>query len=419
VHAEQSLQLMRGPLGGRTREIVLISTTPRVSMPTRRLASALLALVTACSDGAGPDPDTDSFRRVSVGDSRVCALLESGVGYCWGKAFDDPVRSDSVATRYGGDLVFSQLSSAQGIFGDYVCGLSTTGVTLCQGVLLVGYDFGYFISPTLAPLAHQVPVDTLATGTSHFCGLTSAGAAWCWGDFNAGMRGSGRPEGATWSLEPNRVANGLAFTSIGAGVSHTCGSTAEGTVFCWGTGLRLGAPSAELDTSSVNCGLTTQGGAPCAHAPVRTELSVPARALFVGPSSTCAVASGGELWCWGHLFGEGTETMAPRKVDAPAEVASVALGSEHGCILTTAGQAYCLGVNTVGQLGTGTTGAFQHVPVPVAGDLRFTDLSASSYTTCGLTAGGGLYCWGGNELGQLGTGDRTPRAAPVRVRLPG
>lgn len=388
-------------------------------MSTRRLASALLVLVAACSDGTGPDPDTDLFRQVSVGDHRVCALVKSGAAYCWGRAFDDPVQSDSVPTRYGGDLLFHQLSSAQGIFGDYVCGLSSTGGILCQGVLLVGYDFGYFISEALAPLAHQIAVDTLASSSTHFCGLTSAGAAWCWGDLNVGVRGTGMPEGSNWSLDPNQVAGGLTFTSIGAGISHTCGSTADGAVFCWGTGSRLGAPSAELDPSSDNCGLSIQGAEPCAHAPVQTELAAPARALFVGPSATCAVTTSGELWCWGHLFGEETETAAPRHVGAPAEVLSVAMGSEHGCILTTAGQAYCLGLNNVGQLGSGTMGPAQNVPVAVAGDLRFTTLSASSYTTCGLTAGGALYCWGGNELGQLGTGDRAPRAAPVRVRLPG
>jgi alpha-tubulin suppressor-like RCC1 family protein len=344
-------------------------------------------------------------------------VVESGAGYCWGKAFDDPLRSDSVPTRYGGNLVFSQLSSAQGIFGDYVCGLSTGG-TVCQGTMLVNYDFGAEISPTLSPLTHQIPLDTLATSSTHFCGLTSAGAAWCWGDLNAGMRGTGQPEGANWSLEPNEVAGGLVFTSIGAGVSHTCGTTAEGNVFCWGTGSRLGAPSAELDTSSMNCGLSTQGGAPCAHAPVHAELPAATEALFVGPSATCAVITGGELWCWGTLFSEASETPTPRQVDTPGAVASVALGSAHGCILTTAGQAYCLGSNDVGQLGSGASGAPQADPIAVSGDLRFTTISASSTTTCGLTEKGVLYCWGGNDFGQLGTGDRQPRVAPFRVRLP-
>ena len=384
----------------------------------RGVPPILLALATACSDGAGPDPDSDSFRQLSVGESRICALVESGAAYCWGKAFNvQDLTSDSVPTRYGGDVTFTQLSSAQGIFGDYVCGLSAAGTILCQGILLVNYDGGASISTVLTPLDHQVPVDTLATGSTHFCGLTSAGAAWCWGDLNAGMRGTGQPEGANWSLQPNQVAGGLIFTSIGAGVSHTCGMTSEGTVFCWGTGSRLGAPSAQLDTSSSNCGLSTQGGAPCAHAPVQTELPAPARALFVGPSATCAVTTTGELWCWGSLFGEAAETIAPRRIDAPTDLISVALGWEHACMLTMSGQAYCLGVNAAGQLGIGASGPPQTMPVAVSGDLRFASLSASSNTTCGVTAKGALYCWGGNDLGQLGTGDRIQREAPVRVRL--
>ena len=388
-------------------------------MSMARFASAFLALTVACSDGTGPEPDTDFFRQVSVGALRVCALAGSGAGYCWGMAFDEPPRTDSVPTRYGGDLLFRQLSSAQGIFGDYACALTTTGSTLCQGTLLVGYDNALRISNTLAPLAYQVPLDTVATASTHFCGLTGAGAAWCWGDFSAGMRGTVPPEGSSWSLEPNEVVGGLVFTSIGTGVSHTCGTTVEGAVFCWGTASLIGTLSAELDTSSTNCGLSILGGAPCAHAPVQTELPVPARALSVGEVATCAVTTGGELWCWGHLFGEETVTVAPRRVDVPFEVASVALGSEHGCMLTTTGQAYCLGVNNVGQLGTGTTGATQDMPVAVAGDLRFTALSASMSTTCGLTAEGAVFCWGGNGFGQLGTGDTEARDVPVRVRWPG
>jgi alpha-tubulin suppressor-like RCC1 family protein len=372
----------------------------------------------ACSDGSGPEEDSAVFRQVSVGDASVCAVTESGAGYCWGRTFGDFAESDSVPTRYGGNQNFLQLSAAQGIFGNYVCGLAAQAGTLCQGIMLVGYDIGYEISSTLAPLAHDIALDTVATSSSHFCGLTDQGIAWCWGDLNVGMRGTGQPEGSAWSLEPNQVAGGLTFSTIGAGVSHTCASTGEGAVFCWGTGTRLGAPSAALDTSSANCGLSVLGGAPCAHSPVQTELPAAARALFVGESATCAVTVDGELWCWGALFGRPAETVVPELVDAPAGVSSVALGASHGCILTTAGVAHCLGLNDVGQLGNGSFGVAQSVPIAVAGNLRFTALSASANTTCGLTAEGLLYCWGGNFQGQLGTGDREHRAAPVRVRLP-
>jgi alpha-tubulin suppressor-like RCC1 family protein len=46
--------------------------------------------------------------------------------------------------------------------------------------------------------------------------------------------------------------------------------------------------------------------------------------------------------------------------------------------------------------------------------LLFVDLSAGFQHTCGLTAAGGLYCWGYGKLGELGNGTfntfNTPRA---------
>jgi serine/threonine-protein kinase len=50
---------------------------------------------------------------------------------------------------------------------------------------------------------------------------------------------------------------------------------------------------------------------------------------------------------------------------------------------------------------------------------RVTQLSVGRGSTCAI-AGGWVYCWGDNEFGQLGTGDRfdkltaTPVATPQR-----
>ncbi len=37
------------------------------------------------------------------------------------------------------------------------------------------------------------------------------------------------------------------------------------------------------------------------------------------------------------------------------------------------------------------------------------------YHTCGLLAGGAAYCWGYNDEGQLGTGDKRYRLTPTAV----
>src|SRR6266705_2350685 len=56
-------------------------------------------------------------------------------------------------------------------------------------------------------------------------------------------------------------------------------------------------------------------------------------------------------------------------------------------------------------------------PLPVAGGLRFRDLSVGGGHSCGVTTDGRSYCWGRNDYGQLGNGSREPSAAPTRVLL--
>ncbi len=376
------------------------------------LAGVLLTIMTGgCSDSTSPGDSRDVFRQVSVGAARVCAVVETGRGYCWGRTFDF-VGSDSVPTAFGGNWRFRQLRAAGGPFGSYACGL-TGSATVCQGYVTVNTDMGVPISQEPAELENDVLMATLGAGDTHFCGLDPTGAAWCWGDLNEGVRGTGQPE-SDWSLQPNAVAGGLTFTSIGAGSLHTCGGTADGGVYCWGVGAYLGAPSAAIDSSTDTCFLI----APCAHGPVRTELTATAREVVAGESASCAITDAAELWCWGDPFDGSPPGGAPRHVAIPGAVASVALGQSHACALTTEGLVYCYGKNDAGQLGVEIFPGYQDTPVLAANGRRFAAISAGGSTTCGLTDGGVLYCWGNNESGQLGVGSRESSAFPLRVLLP-
>ena len=87
--------------------------------------------------------------------------------------------------------------------------------------------------------------------------------------------------------------------------------------------------------------------------------------------------------------------------------------------MTAAGQAYCWGANDVGQLGSGDSGAALQ-PVPVQGSIAFRQISAGPTHTCGVSAGGDSYCWGSNEEGELGLTTVDPvglpgSAVPTRV----
>jgi alpha-tubulin suppressor-like RCC1 family protein len=54
-------------------------------------------------------------------------------------------------------------------------------------------------------------------------------------------------------------------------------------------------------------------------------------------------------------------------------------------------------------------------PVPVAGGLFFSQVSAGYTHTCGRTPAAVAYCWGSNGEGQLGTGTPTSHLTPAPV----
>ena len=54
-------------------------------------------------------------------------------------------------------------------------------------------------------------------------------------------------------------------------------------------------------------------------------------------------------------------------------------------------------------------------PSAVKGDIRFTMISAGDYHSCGVATTGAVYCWGGNDEGQLGIGTTKRKNEPARV----
>ena len=72
---------------------------------------------------------------------------------------------------------------------------------------------------------------SLSAGSLHTCGVTTAGAAYCWGDNRGRQFGDGTN---TDSNMPVAVSGGLAFQSVSAGYEHSCGVTTVGAAYCWG-----------------------------------------------------------------------------------------------------------------------------------------------------------------------------------------
>jgi alpha-tubulin suppressor-like RCC1 family protein len=152
------------------------------------------------------------------------------------------------------------------------------------------------------------------------------------------------------------------------------------------------------------------------------------RQVSAGNRHSCGVTVDDRAYCWGDgggVLGDGTnaQSLTPVPVQGGLQFLQVSVASSHSCGLTRENRAYCWGNNTYGQLGDGTGqgdpdamfGAFRLRPVAVAGGLRFRQLRAGGFHTCGVTAANVAYCWGRNFDGAVGDGTTTNRLSPVRV----
>jgi alpha-tubulin suppressor-like RCC1 family protein len=147
-----------------------------------------------------------------------------------------------------------------------------------------------------------------------------------------------------------------------------------------------------------------------ARGPVIDVAEVPdAIDLSAGKDAVCAVRADHTVWCWGLsatwlLRGVAAGTQGERKptqIAGLADVAAISLGVDHACARKTDGTLWCWGDNQLGQLGDGTTTSrAQPVKVPLAGVAQ---VAAGHEHTCALLHDGTVACWGNASDGSVGS----------------
>ena len=186
----------------------------------------------------------ERFRAIGAGGSNIgqtCALTAAGAAWCWGDSERGQlghgardIAAHPLPVPVNGDLVFSGISVGH---GRHVCAITSAGAAWCWGenafgALGNGTMFNLSMVPTRVS-GTAVFTQVVAGGfIGHSCGLTNAGAALCWGDNEVGAIGDGTNEDRE---VPAAVTGGHVFTALTAGLRHTCGITAAGAVYCWGS----------------------------------------------------------------------------------------------------------------------------------------------------------------------------------------
>ncbi len=263
---------------------------------------------------------------------------------------------------------------------------------------------------------------TVAVTASHACGVRDDGTLWCWGRNCAGQLGDGSREAAS---EPRQVGTQAHWVSVATGGGHSCAIDDDGSLACWG-GIDLG----QTDCSTV---------------PTETPTRLPGTWLQASSSwyATHALRSDGTLWRWNdyrideeprlpheapHQIGTSQWRVIASGLDGVYGVrrdhtlgfvrfddtTDVQVGStadwgdqiaarDHGCALKKDETLWCWGRNDMGQLGTGSPSDDVVEPLQLGGITGWKTVTAGWASGCGVYDGQ-VYCWGMNGEGDIGIG---------------
>ncbi len=391
-----------------------------------------------------PVPLVENFVSLHGGDEATCGLTADGTPWCWGQAFgissDVPVQL--IPPRKWRDLTIGGWIAPYSSHA-FLCGVSTHEQIYCWGVgnSLGNGDPSYRATPALIAGSHRWrDVDA---GFDFACGVSTRAIVYCWGANAYGQLGNGTTAPA---LVPVPILGSERYHSVTTAHAFACALTLDGRVRCWGrdafgnTGPGGGGPvprsvdnslrftSIRASSSSV-CGVTTTGETRCWGnnqggtlglgsqyyqfyvLPAGLEGDPGLTQLAAGDFTVCGTDAAGEVWCWGANtwgnvgIGDSRYEFSPDAVINGPAFTSVVAGTRHTCGLTAVGEAWCWGSS--GSLGQTTSWAASVTPVHVQGGLTFTQLSATNANTCGLATDGSAYCWG------YGPGDWINLPSPV------
>lgn len=225
-----------------------------------------------------------AFRQVSAGEQLTCGVTTDDLAYCWGANSSGQL---GIGTEEGPASCFT---------GDNSETCSTKPVRVRRGLAF----------------------SQVSAGLNHACGVTTENVAYCWGGNSAGQLGHRTSTGpelcfdtAPCSTRPIRVAGGLAFGGVDVGVFHTCGVTTSGAAYCWGASGALGVGG---QTELERC-----FGVPCSTRPLAVLGGFTFLGVRAGAQSSCGVTSGNVAYCWGDnsfgQLGDGTtqRRLRPRR----------------------------------------------------------------------------------------------------------
>jgi alpha-tubulin suppressor-like RCC1 family protein len=301
-------------------------------------------------DGVGPSANTPQLvllpgpaADITVATSstpHVCAALQNGDVWCWGKNANMQIGSTSTSSVAKTKVDISDVSGIDAsIFN--TCARTTGSELYCWGYG-TWMGAGSSVDDSADPQLIASGIAAATMGGGHGCALHNTSSVRCWGlneEFQCGSTGGYE------FYTPKNVPGLNNVASVSAGAASTCAVLQDGSAKCWGRNS-----DGQLGDGTLVTSATPQS----VDGPKLVRLAM-------GNAHALGIDENGQLHGWGSSdlgengLGVGNATSTPTEVVGETKTMSISAGASHSCLIRTDGSVACWGSNNHGQLGNGTT----------------------------------------------------------------
>ncbi|MCL2798211.1 MAG: hypothetical protein FWD58_09205 [Firmicutes bacterium] len=256
----------------------------------------------------------------------------------------------------------------------------------------------------------DAPFIAVSSGEDSSFAIDTGGGLWAWTTGYSGNTFGQIGDGTTSSTKaPVRIKPDTTIMAVSAGGSHTLALDSDGGLWAWG----YNASGQIGDGTTVNRSL-----------PVRIQSGTRFQAVAAGSYCSFAIDQSGNLWGWGSSVAVSDnylDVLTPMQKSSGIRFKTVIAGNYHALIIDEQDNLWALGYDSHGALGDGTTSS-RKTPVQIKTGTKFKAADAGRCSMGGhslaLDESGGLWAWGYNQDGQLGTGIEINQSSPVAI-MPG
>ena len=387
-----------------------------------------------------------TIKQISAGENHTCAIASDNRAYCWGSNKNGQLGNGStadsnvpVAVNMSGALAGKTIKQMSVEFSTS-CVVASDNRAYCWGSNKNGQLGNGSTADSRVPVAVNTSgvlvgktIKEVTTGGFHTCALDTSSKMYCWG-----LNSSGRLGGGLTSILSNvpvavNMSGALAGKTIkqmSTGYSSTCAIASDNRAYCWGSG---------------NNGQLGNGSTADSRVPVAVNMSgalagKTIKQILAGGDHGCVVASDDKMYCWGlNNNGElgnnsSVNSSVPVAVNTDGVLAGktirqMSAGFSSTCAVDSEYNMYCWGYNDNGQLGNNSTNN-SRVPARVYVPKENTTIAANAMklraqyakktaATCQAVAAGWQDVTNGSALAYSAAGPNNGTAIAAMANNPG